>query len=166
MALHTKYVLPIFMHLTRFLSFVFRTWSLLKSSLFSDLKQKGFAYCDAGEFGYSRSFPWGIFLSFFHFTLLFWNHIFTCFSVRSSMAAIWILRSLDRYLLFWNSFSSSRSWILVYAVRIRFDFPHCIWAFSLRFSSSLTKRRTSMIIFKSIKDHIHHLHMNIRSDGN
>lgn len=35
------------------------------------------------------------------------------------MAAIWMRLRRDKYLLFWNSFSSSRSCILVYAVRMR-----------------------------------------------
>lgn len=47
------------------------------------------------------------------FILRFWNHTFTCFSVKSSNAAISTRLGLQRYLLKWNSFSSSRSWVLV-----------------------------------------------------
>lgn len=57
------------------------------------------------------------------FILLFWNHTFTCFSVKSSKAAISTRLGLHRYLLKWNSFSSSRSCVLVYAVLKRRDAP-------------------------------------------
>ena len=57
--------------------------------------------------------------SFFHFILRFWNHIFMCLSVRFSIAASSIRLGLEMYLLKWNSFSSSRSWPRVYAVRVR-----------------------------------------------
>lgn len=43
----------------------------------------------------------------------------TCRSVRSRLAAISILLGRHKYLLKWNSFSSSSSWVLVYAVRSR-----------------------------------------------
>lgn len=43
----------------------------------------------------------------------------TCLSVRSNEAAISILRGRHRYLLKWNSFSSSSSCVFVYAVRNR-----------------------------------------------
>lgn len=43
----------------------------------------------------------------------------TCRSVKSRLAAISILRGRHKYLLKWNSFSNSRSWVLVYAVRNR-----------------------------------------------
>ena len=48
--------------------------------------------------------------SFFHFILLFWNQILICLSVRHSAWAISILRLLVKYLLKWNSFSSSSVW--------------------------------------------------------
>lgn len=57
--------------------------------------------------------------SFFHFIRLFWNQIFIWRSVRFNMAASSILRGREMYLLKWNSFSSSRSWPRVYAVRVR-----------------------------------------------
>lgn len=44
---------------------------------------------------------------FFCFMRLFWNQIFTCVSLSSSVAAISTRRARVRYLLKWNSFSSS-----------------------------------------------------------
>lgn len=55
-------------------------------------------------------------LCFLCFIRLFWNHTFTWFSDKSNSAAISTRLGLQRYLLKWNSFSSSRSWVLVYAV--------------------------------------------------
>lgn len=55
--------------------------------------------------------------SFFHFILRFWNQIFICRSVRHRACEISILRLLVRYLLKWNSFSSSRVWNRVYVWR-------------------------------------------------
>ena len=49
-------------------------------------------------------------LSFFHFILLFWNHILICRSVRQSVWDISIRRRRVKYLLKWNSFSSSNVW--------------------------------------------------------
>ena len=49
----------------------------------------------------------------------FWNQTLTWRSVRSSEAAISMRRGRQRYLLKWNSFSNSRSCVLVYAVRKR-----------------------------------------------
>lgn len=68
----------------------------------------------------SGSLPLPLFLSssFFHFILRFWNHIFMCLSVRFSMTANSTLLGLEIYLLKRNSFSSSRSWALVYAVLV------------------------------------------------
>ena len=43
----------------------------------------------------------------------FWNHTLTCLSVRSNKAAISTRRGRHRYLLKWNSFSSSSSCVLV-----------------------------------------------------
>ena len=59
-------------------------------------------------------------LSFFHFILRFWNQILICLSERHRAWAISILRRLVRYLLKWNSFSSSSVWYRVYAVRALF----------------------------------------------
>lgn len=47
------------------------------------------------------------------------GHALTCRSVRSRLAAISILLGRHKYLLKWNSFSSSSSCVLVYAVRRR-----------------------------------------------
>ena len=58
--------------------------------------------------------------SFLYLTRLFWNQIFTCFSDRRRAAAIWIRRSLDRYMLAANSCSSRSNCVLVNAVRSRF----------------------------------------------
>lgn len=55
---------------------------------------------------------------FFCFMRLFWNHIFTCVSFSSSVAAISTRRARVRYLLKWNSFSSSVSWRVVKLVRM------------------------------------------------
>lgn len=57
------------------------------------------------------------------FIRLFWNHTFTCLSVRSNRAAISTLLGRHRYLLKWNSFSSSSSCVLVYAVLSRREPP-------------------------------------------
>jgi len=56
-------------------------------------------------------------IRFFCFILLFWNHILTCVSLSPKEAAISILRARVRYLLKWNSFSSSVSCLLVKFVR-------------------------------------------------
>ena len=55
------------------------------------------------------------------FIRLFWNHTLTCRSVRSNAPAISIRRGRHKYLLKWNSFSSSNNWLLVYAVRNLLD---------------------------------------------
>lgn len=60
--------------------------------------------------------------SFLCLTRRFWNHIFTCFSERFRYVAISMRRSRDRYMLDENSRSSSRSCVLVNAVRILFPF--------------------------------------------
>ena len=57
----------------------------------------------------------------------FWNQTLTWRSVRSSEAAISMRRGRQRYLLKWNSFSSSKSWVLVYAVRRRRGRPSFTW---------------------------------------
>ena len=54
-----------------------------------------------------------------YFMRRFWNHTLTWRSVRSRDAAISIRRGRHRYLLKWNSFSSSSSCVFVYAVRRR-----------------------------------------------
>jgi hypothetical protein len=56
--------------------------------------------------------------SFLYLTLLFWNQIFTCFSLRRRQVAISILLSLDKYILDENSLSNSNNWVLVNAVLI------------------------------------------------
>lgn len=53
------------------------------------------------------------FSSFFHFIRRFWNQILTCRSERLRVFAISLLRELHRYLLKWNSFSSSKSCLFV-----------------------------------------------------
>jgi len=53
------------------------------------------------------------FMRFFCFILRFWNQIFTCVSFRAKACAISILLALVRYLLKWNSFSSSVSCFVV-----------------------------------------------------
>lgn len=50
--------------------------------------------------------------------MLTWNQILTCVSFSLSMAAISARRVLFRYLLVWNSFSSSVSWWLEKLVRL------------------------------------------------
>ena len=57
--------------------------------------------------------------SFFHFILRFWNQILICLSDRHSVCAISMRRLRVRYLLKWNSFSSSKACCRVYAVRDR-----------------------------------------------
>lgn len=60
-----------------------------------------------------------VFPSFLCFTLRFWNQIFTCFSDKFRYVAISMRLSLDRYMLEVNSLSSSKSCVLVKAVRMR-----------------------------------------------
>ena len=57
--------------------------------------------------------------SFLCLTLRFWNQILTCFSDKFRYVAISMRRSLERYMLEVNSRSSSRSCVLVKAVRMR-----------------------------------------------
>lgn len=57
--------------------------------------------------------------SFLCFTLRFWNQIFTCFSDKFRYVAISMRLSLERYMLEVNSRSSSKSCVLVKAVRMR-----------------------------------------------
>lgn len=57
------------------------------------------------------------FMRFFCFMRLFWNQIFTCVSFNCKDCAISILRARVRYLLKWNSFSSSVSCFVVKFVR-------------------------------------------------
>ncbi len=61
---------------------------------------------------------WASLCSFFHFILLFWNQIFICRSVRFNAWAISMRRRRVRYLLKWNSFSSSSVWCRVYEVLV------------------------------------------------
>lgn len=53
------------------------------------------------------------FILFFCFIRLFWNHIFTCVSFSCKAEAISMRLALVRYLLKWNSFSSSVSCLFV-----------------------------------------------------
>lgn len=55
---------------------------------------------------------------FFCFMRRFWNQIFTCVSFSSSVAAISTRRARVRYLLKWNSFSSSVSCRVLKLVRM------------------------------------------------
>lgn len=66
----------------------------------------------AGEMGRSPSFS-----RFFCFMRRFWNQIFTWVSLSCRDAAISTLRARVRYLLKWNSFSSSVSCLVVKLVR-------------------------------------------------
>lgn len=56
-------------------------------------------------------------LSFFFFIRRFWNQILICLSESFRESAISMRFALVMYWLNWNSFSSSMSWALVYAVR-------------------------------------------------
>lgn len=58
-------------------------------------------------------FVLGSLWSFFHFILLFWNQILIWRSERQRVWAISMRRRLVRYLLKWNSFSSSKTCCLV-----------------------------------------------------
>lgn len=66
----------------------------------------------AGSGGMSPSF-----IRFFCFIRRFWNQIFTCVSLSWRAAAISMRRARVRYLLKWNSFSSSVSCLVVKLVR-------------------------------------------------
>lgn len=66
----------------------------------------------AGEMGSKPSFS-----LFFCFILRFWNQILTWVSLSCKEAAISTLRALVRYLLKWNSFSSSVNCLVVKLVR-------------------------------------------------
>ena len=65
---------------------------------------------NAAKLSVSYSTVFSGLLSFFHFILLFWNHILICRSVRQSVWDISIRRRRVKYLLKWNSFSSSNVW--------------------------------------------------------
>lgn len=62
-------------------------------------------------------------LSFFHFILLFWNHVFTCVSFKSRVCANWALLEVSRYFCSANVFSRTRSCRSVNTVR---DFRHLL----------------------------------------
>lgn len=70
---------------------------------------------------------------FFCFMRLFWNQIFTCVSLSSSVAAISTRRARVRYLLKWNSFSSSVSCRVLKLVRMAL-----LWAPARPKSDTLT----------------------------
>ena len=72
-------------------------------------------------------FP-GRWWSFFHFILRFWNQIFTCLSDSCRLCAISILLFLVKYLLKWNSFSSSSICWRVYAVLFRLESLSINWS--------------------------------------
>lgn len=57
------------------------------------------------------------FILFFCFIRRFWNHIFTCVSLSARDWAISILLARVKYLLKWNSFSSSVNCLVVKFVR-------------------------------------------------
>lgn len=76
------------------------------------------------------------FIRFFCFILLFWNHIFTCVSFSCNADAISILLALVRYLLKWNSFSSSVSCLFVKLVLPVFK------QFKLRMLEALEPKQT------------------------
>ena len=59
----------------------------------------------------------GSFMRFVCFNRRFWNQILTCVSFNCKAAAISIRRALVRYLLKWNSFSSSVNCLVVKLVR-------------------------------------------------
>lgn len=63
------------------------------------------------------------FSRFFCFIRLFWNQIFTWVSFNCKAAAISTRRALVKYLLKWNSFSSSVSCLVVKLVRTVFGCP-------------------------------------------
>lgn len=71
-----------------------------------------------------------LFPSFLCFTRRFWNQIFTCFSDKFRYVAISMRLSLERYILEVNSRSSSKSCVLVKAVRMRL----LLWSLPLLFS--------------------------------
>lgn len=72
------------------------------------------------------------FPSFLCFTRRFWNQIFTCFSDKFRYVAISMRLSLERYMFEVNSRSSSKSCVLVKAVRMRL----LLWSLLLLFSAS------------------------------
>ncbi len=76
---------------------------------------------DVMEESCSGSTPLALLLSssFFHFMRRFWNQILMCLSVRLRVSASSTRRGREMYLLKRNSFSSSSSCALVYAVRVR-----------------------------------------------
>jgi hypothetical protein len=59
--------------------------------------------------------------SFLAFILRFWNQILICLSVNERIPAISTRLLRVKYLLKWNSFSSSRVWLLEYVCRVRFS---------------------------------------------
>lgn len=75
----------------------------------------------AGTAVFRKTVP--AFSRFFCFILRFWNQIFTWVSLSSRIAATSTRRALVRYLLKWNSFSSSVSCFVLKLVRITFCWP-------------------------------------------
>lgn len=70
----------------------------------------------------------------------------TCRSVKSKLAAISILLGRHKYLLKWNSFSSSSSCVFVYAVRRRRGNP-----FSATNSAIRIRKRRKIKAFSTLK---------------
>lgn len=90
-----------------------------------------------------------LFPSFLCFTRRFWNQIFTCFSDKFRYVAISMRLSLERYMLAVNSRSSSKSCVLVKAVRMRL----LLWSLPLLFSATTTKKdcQLQIISWKNLK---------------
>lgn len=61
-------------------------------------------------------------LTRFHLARRFWNHIFTCTSLKRNADAIWLRSVNDKYFFAWNSLSNSSNCSLVNAVRRRLAF--------------------------------------------
>ena len=80
------------------------------------------------------------FSSLFHFIRLFWNHILICVSVRAKLDAISMRRVRVKYLLKWNSFSSSTScrWVKVNL----FFWLTAVWLFISGLVSSFSETLT------------------------
>ena len=70
---------------------------------------------------FSSSSSVSVLFCFFHFILRFWNQTFTCFSASPNATASSIRRLRVRYLLNWNSFSSSVSCDVLKLVRNRLN---------------------------------------------
>ena len=76
--------------------------------------------CVEGTVGLFTSIPG---FCFFHLVRLFWNHIFTCVSVKLRDRARFSLSHTERYLVVLNLFSRATNCSYVNAVRARRGFP-------------------------------------------